>query len=226
MIAPRFAANRVFVGLNAATLLIYGGLAVMFFLLPFDLLDRRGLTPAAAGFVFLPFPLCIGLLSRPFSGLAATFGSRTMILAGAIGASLAQAWMALAQNASLAWGIIAPQVLLGVSFAVLVAPLTDSVMSSVPESDAGLASGINNAASRVAQLAGVALAAGLGSLSSGYKVGLLAAAAMSAAGAATTALKVPPAAPGRWRAPDRSWRRDAGPTFSGGSPESLPAGEN
>jgi hypothetical protein len=45
-----------------------------------------------------------------------------------------------------------------------VAPLTASVMPSVKTSDEGLASGINNVASRVAQLAGVALAAGLGTL--------------------------------------------------------------
>jgi hypothetical protein len=64
-------------------------------------------------------------------------------------------------------------------------------MSSVPKSDEGLASGINNAASRVAQLAGIALAAGLGTLSSGHQFGLLAAAAVSAAGAVTTALEVP-----------------------------------
>src|SRR5205085_12123468 len=35
--------NRTFVGLNLATLLIYSGLAIMFFLLPFDLVDRRSL---------------------------------------------------------------------------------------------------------------------------------------------------------------------------------------
>jgi hypothetical protein len=37
MIPPRLAQNRAFVGLNAATLLIYAGLAIMFFLLPFEL---------------------------------------------------------------------------------------------------------------------------------------------------------------------------------------------
>jgi len=195
MTPPRLAANRAFVGLNLATLLIYAGLAIMFFLLPFELVDRRGLSMVEAGSAFLPFTLAVGLLSRPFSGLARTFGSRAMIIAGAIGAALAQTWLALAQGAPLTWAVLAPQMLLGVSLAILVAPLTDSVLSSVSESDEGLASGINNAASRVAQLAGVALGAGLGSLSLGYKFGLLAAAAMSAAGAATTALTVPPARP-------------------------------
>jgi EmrB/QacA subfamily drug resistance transporter len=194
MTPPRLAANQAFVGLNLATLLIYAGLAIMFFLLPFELVDRRGLSPVEAGSAFLPFTLAIALLSRPFSGLARTFGSRAMIIAGAIGAALAQTWLALAQGAPLIWAVLAPQMLLGVSLAILVAPLTDSVLSSVSESDEGLASGINNAASRVAQLVGVALGAGLGSLSLGYMSGLLAAAALSAAGAATTALTVPPGA--------------------------------
>jgi len=44
----------------------------------------------------------------------------------------------------------------------------------------------------VAQLADVAMAAGLGTLSSGYRFGLFAAAAVSAVGAVTTALEVPP----------------------------------
>jgi len=178
--------------MNAATLLIYAGLSIMFFLLPFDLVDRRALSPTSAGLALLPFTLGVGLLSRFFGGLADRFGAHPMLVVGAGGASIAYLWMALAQDASLIFGVIAPQTLLGIAFAVLVAPLTGSVMSSVPESDEGLASGINNAATRVAQLAGVALAAGLGTLSSGYQFGLFAAAAVSAAGAVTTALEVPP----------------------------------
>jgi MFS family permease len=192
MTPPRLLNNRTFVGLNVATLMIYSGLAIMFFLLPFDLVDRRRMTATEAGLAFLPFTLGLGLLSRPFGALADSIGARPMLITGAAGASLAFVWMAFGLDASLTLAVIGPMVLLGISFAVLVAPLTATVISSVERSDEGLASGINNAASRVAQLLGVALAAGLASLESGFQIGFIAAAAVTMAGALTVAVTVPP----------------------------------
>jgi EmrB/QacA subfamily drug resistance transporter len=193
MTPPRLAENRAFLGLNVATLLVYAGLSIMFFLVPFDLVDRRALPSIDAGLAFLPFTLGVGLLSRLFGRLADAIGARAMLIAGSVGAALAYVWMALGQHAAMVFGVICPMTLLGISFAVLVAPLTASVMSSVEPADEGLASGINNAASRVAQLAGVAIAAGVGSFVSGYEFGLMAAAAVSVAGAVTIASTVPPA---------------------------------
>jgi EmrB/QacA subfamily drug resistance transporter len=192
MTPPRLARNPIFLGLNIATLLIYAGLSIMFFLLPFDLVDRRGLPSTDVGLAFLPFTLGVGLLSRRFGGLADTIGARAMLITGPVGAALAYVWMALGHDGSLTFGVIVPMALLGVSFAVLVAPLTASVMSSVEQTDEGLASGINNAASRVAQLAGVAMAAGLGTIVLGYEVALMAAAVASVAGALVVAFVVPP----------------------------------
>src|ERR1700691_5252204 len=99
-----------------------------------------------------------------------------MLIVGPLGAAAAYSWMALGQDASLMVGVISPMTLLGVSFAVLIAPLTSSVMLSLEQSDVCLAPGGNNAASRIAQPAGVAIAPGLGSLMSGYRFGLMAAA--------------------------------------------------
>jgi EmrB/QacA subfamily drug resistance transporter len=188
MTPPRLSMNRDFVGLNVGTLLIYAGLSIMFFLLPFDLIDRRGLSPTSAGLAFLPFTLAVGLLSPYFGSLAEKLAARALVTVGAAGASVAYVWMILTHDRSLWLGVIAPQAMLGISFAVLIAPLTAAVMSSVPQPDEGLASGINNAASRVAQLAGVAVAAGLGALMAGYQFGLAAAAAASATGALVTAM--------------------------------------
>jgi len=191
MTPPRLAENRPFVGLNLATLLIYGAASIMFFLLPFELVDRRGLSATDAGLAFLPFTLAVGLLSRVFGAAADAAGARLPLIAGAAAAALAYGWMALGRDASLLLGVIGPMTLLGLAFAAIAAPLTASVLSSVDQADEGLASGVNNAVSRVAQLAGVALAAGAASWTSGYEAGLAAAAAASAAGSIAVATTLP-----------------------------------
>ena len=183
MTPPRLAANRAFVGLNAATLAIYTGLSLMFFLLSFELIDRRGVPATTAGLVFLPFSLALGVLSRLFGKVADKFGSRRLLIVGPLGAAAGYVWMALAQDASLVAGVIAPVGLIGISFAILITPLTASVLSSVVRADEGLASGTNNAAARIAQLAGVALAAGLAAYPGGFMAGLFAAALCSLIGA-------------------------------------------
>jgi EmrB/QacA subfamily drug resistance transporter len=191
MTPPRLLGNRAFVSLNLATLLVYAGLAIMFFLLSFDLIDRRHLTPTDAGLAFLPFTLGVGLLSRRFGAVADKIGARRMLVAGPLGAALAYALLALGKSEPLTLGVLVPMALLGVSFAVMVAPLTASVLSSVKDADEGLASGVNNAVSRIAQLAGIALAAGVASYSSGYVASLIGAAVLSGAAAIVIAAMLP-----------------------------------
>jgi EmrB/QacA subfamily drug resistance transporter len=191
MTPPWLLANRPFVTLNVVTLLVYTGLAVMFFLLSFDLIDRRHLTPIDAGLAFLPFTLGVGLLSRPFGLLSDKIGARVMLIIGTLGAGLAYVLMALGRDAPLTFGVLAPMTLLGISFAVLVPPLTASVLSSVKDDDEGLASGVNNTVSRVAQLVGIAFAAGAASYSAGYAGSLIVAAALSAVAAFATTVMLP-----------------------------------
>jgi EmrB/QacA subfamily drug resistance transporter len=202
MTPPRLAENRPFFGLNLATLLIYGAASIMFFLLPFELVDRRGLSATDAGLAFLPFTLAVGFLSRFFGGVSDTIGGRILLIAGPAAATVAYVWMALGREASLALGVIGPMTLLGLGFAAIAGPLTAAVLSSVDEADEGLASGVNNAVSRVAQLAGVALAAGVASWAFGYQAGLVTAAAASIAGSLAVAATMPrnaahPERPGR-----------------------------
>ncbi len=154
-------ADRRFAGLNIATLTIYAALSVVFFILPFELVEVRGLTATQAGMAFLPFTLGVGMLSRVFGRMADRVGARPLLLGGASLSVLAFGGLALGVDAGFWLGVAAPMAMLGGAFAMLVAPLTAMVMSSLSEAEEGLASGMNNAVSRIAQMAGVAAAAAI-----------------------------------------------------------------
>src|SRR6202007_2604007 len=111
----RLVENRASLGLNVATLMIYTGISIVFFLLPFDLVDRRALSSTDAGLAFLPFTLGVGLLSNVFGGLADKIGARAMLIAGPAGAALAYVWLALGREESLMVRGVGTQTLLGPS---------------------------------------------------------------------------------------------------------------
>lgn len=184
MIPGYIAAQREFVHLNLSTLFVYTGLSAVFFILPFLLVDGLGLSPTRAGLAFLPFTLAIGLLSQPVGLLADRIGERPLLIAGPLLAAAGFIWLALSQSESMAWRVFLPLGLSGLGFALLIAPLTAAVLSSVEEQDGGLASGLNNTASRVAQMIGVALAAVFAAGQADYSSGLLIAACITAMGGA------------------------------------------
>ncbi len=152
--------SRAFVVANLVTLFLYGALAGVIFLLPFDLIARRGMSASAVGLTLLPFGLIIGLLSRLSGGLADRFGARNLLVGGSLVVAVAIATIAF-HMANYWLGIFAPITLMALGMAAVVTPLTTVVMNAVSDAHSGTASGINNAASRVAGLIAVA---GLGAM--------------------------------------------------------------
>jgi EmrB/QacA subfamily drug resistance transporter len=141
---------------NLYTLLLYGSMAGALFLLPFDLIERRGLSAAEVGLTMLPIGAIIGVFSRPAGRAADRHGARPFLTAGALGVALA--CLGLALNIGDFWlGVLVPVLVLSVGMAALVSPLTTAVMNSASDARSGAASGINNAASRVAGLLAVAV---------------------------------------------------------------------
>jgi EmrB/QacA subfamily drug resistance transporter len=149
-------AVRAFAGANLMTLFLYSALAAAMFLLPFDMIGRRGLSPAAVGLVILPMGLVIGLFARPAGALADRFGVRVFLVTGSGVVAMACGWLAAAPTGLVA-GVVLPIMTLAAGMALVVAPLTTAVMNAAPEALAGAASGISNTASRLAGLFAVAL---------------------------------------------------------------------
>jgi EmrB/QacA subfamily drug resistance transporter len=205
---------RQFSAVNAVTFIVYGALGTFFFLLVLQLQLVAGWSPLLAGSSTIPVTVLVLVFSRWSGVLGQRIGPRPQMTVGpllcALGTVLA---LRIGRDASYLRDVVPAVLVLGIGLAAMVAPLTATALSSVPTSNAGLASGVNNALARSASLLGIAgipVAAGLtgdsfqdpGRFDDGFRTAALACAVLFAVGGllAGAAIRRPVASPASSRA--------------------------
>ncbi|WP_116450044.1 MFS transporter [Blastococcus litoris] len=191
-------ADRQFSGANVATLAVYGALGGGGLFVVLQLQNVLGYGATAAGAAMLPSILLITLLSPRGGALAQRIGPRLPMTVGPLVVAAGTFLLAFVDgSAPYVVEILPGSVLQGLGMALTVAPLTATVLGAAPDTMAGVASGVNNAVARAAQLLAVAalpVAVGLGgddyadpaAFTDGYRMALMICAALFAIGGAVS----------------------------------------
>ncbi len=150
--------RRNFTVANLETLAMYAGLSVLFFFLIIFLQEVAGFRAIVAGLTTLPVTVVMFTLSRRFGALADRHGPRLFLAGGPLVAAAGiLLLLRTGIHTSYVSDLLPALLLFGLGLSMTVAPLTATVLADADESDAGIASAINNAIARVAGLLGVSV---------------------------------------------------------------------
>jgi len=188
-------ASRQFTAANLVTFVVYGALGGALFLMPIQLQRVVGFSPLAAGVALIPITLVMLLLSARAGRLSARIGPRVpMTLGPLLVAAGFVLYTRIGPGSTYLADILPGMLVFAFGLTLTVAPLTATVLAAAPAEHAGMASAVNNTVARAAGLLAVAIlpvAAGItgaGALDptrfdDGFRIAVLLAAALCAAGA-------------------------------------------
>ncbi|MFF8742746.1 MFS transporter [Streptomyces californicus] len=169
MLPMRLFRGRAFLGINAASLLMFLGMFGSIFLLSQFLQSGLGYSPTEAGLRMLPWT-GMPILVAPVAGLLSDrFGGRPVVVTGLALQAVGLALFALIIDPGMSYAAQLPALIIGgVGMALYFAPAASLVLSGVRPEEQGIASGANNALREVGGALGVSVLAAVFAARGGY----------------------------------------------------------
>ena len=158
MLPLRLFRNRTFSGTNATTLAVYAALGAALFMVVLELQIALHYSALEAGSSLVPITILMLFLSSRAGALTQRIGPRLPMTIGplVIAAGLLL-FTRIVPGEGYVTTVLPAAIVFGLGLACTVAPLTSTVLASVDDSELGVASGVNNAAARLAGLLAVAV---------------------------------------------------------------------
>jgi EmrB/QacA subfamily drug resistance transporter len=158
MLPPKLFASKQFTAANIYTFAVYAALSGIMFFLVVTLQVVAGMSPLLSGTALLPVTVIMLVLSSYTGALAGRIGPRLPMTAGPLlAAGGVLLMLRIGPHASYVADVLPAVTVFGLGLALLVAPLTTTVLAAASTDNAGIASGVNNAVARAAGLLAVAV---------------------------------------------------------------------
>jgi EmrB/QacA subfamily drug resistance transporter len=158
MLPLRLFRRRNFSFANLETFTVYAALTTQSFFLTLFLQQIAGYSPFQSGLATVPITIVLFFLSPRVGRLSMRFGPRFFMGVGPLICAVSTIWLRFLSPGFTYWTELLPALLVfSCGLAMVVAPLTATVLADAGPGDAGIASGVNNAVARVASLLGIAV---------------------------------------------------------------------
>jgi EmrB/QacA subfamily drug resistance transporter len=158
LVPPGLFADRTFTIVNLVTVVLYGGIGVTYLLVSYELQVVGDWSALSAGAALIPASVLLLVLSARSGALAQRVGPRPQLIAGPVLAGTGLLWLTrIDEDTTWAVDVLPGSVLLGLGLAGFVAPLTATVMAAADPDHVSVASGVNNAIARAANLTALAV---------------------------------------------------------------------
>jgi len=157
LIEVRFFSSAPFAGASAIAVCAFAAMGGFLFLNTLYLQNVRGLSPLDAGLYLLPMAGAT-MVVAPLSGrLVASRGSRPSLVAGSVALMASAALLIRLSPTTPVGELLGSYFLFGLGFGLMNPPITNTAVSGMPSSQAGVAAAVASTSRQVGQTLGVAV---------------------------------------------------------------------